>query len=247
MNWVNNFYEKQFSILKDGSKITAYHKNLVTELEKQVNKPIQTILELGAGSGELAITAAQEGYHVTAIELIPSIVKHMEEQAKQTNLNGSLTPICGDFYTVDVPASFDVVLYLDGFGVGSDQDQKRLLQRIASWLKPDGCALIDIYSPWYWIKAAGQQMKIGEAFRKYDYDSEEMRMIDTWWTDSEEEAFYQSLRCYGPADLKLLLENTGLELVGFIPGGGLDYDTMEYHEKLPLNEAMSYRVKLMKR
>jgi len=65
--------------------------------------------------------------------------------------SGSLVAICGDFYEVDVPGPFDVVAYFDGFGIGSDPDQRRLLQRISSWLTPDGCALIDVFAPMMYL------------------------------------------------------------------------------------------------
>jgi len=44
-------------------------------------------------------------------------------------------------YDVDIGGPFDAVCYWDGFGIGDDQDQRRLLRRIAGWLAPDGRAL----------------------------------------------------------------------------------------------------------
>lgn len=41
-------------------------------------------------------------------------------------------------------------LYIDGFGIGEDADQLRILKRINGWLNEDGYALRDIYEPNYW-------------------------------------------------------------------------------------------------
>jgi hypothetical protein len=43
---------------------------------------------------------------------------------------GSLRAIEGDFYETEPPGKFDVVAYFDGFGIGTDEDQRRLLRRI---------------------------------------------------------------------------------------------------------------------
>ncbi|MDY0404091.1 class I SAM-dependent methyltransferase [Virgibacillus sp. 179-BFC.A HS] len=248
MNWVKEFYEKQYQLLKrDGetSTITDYHKNLMLEIEELAGKPFQSMLELGAGGGEVAIVAAQKGYDVTTIELVPALVEHMEKQAQKYESAGSLHAICGDFLQVDVSAAFDVICYIDGFGVGEDQDQIQLLKRIANWLHPDGCALVDIYTPWYWAKHAGQMMRFESFQRKYDYDFEQARMLDTWFTESNTR-YTQSLRCYAPADLKRLLARSGLRLAEIVPGGAMNYETGQYTENVSLGEAMSYRVKLVK-
>lgn len=251
MKWVRNFYEKQYNLLgayHAEPRIESYHYDIVAELEKHAPQPLQTILELGAGTGEVSTAAAIKGYKVTAIELVPELTKKMNQLKRNDNSQGKLTSICGDFYDVVLTDTYDLVIYLDGFGIGTDHDQKHLLQRISHWLHPEGCALIDIYTPWYWSKHAGQQMHFRKFSRRYDYDFDGARMLDTWRThsDSDSDSITQSLRCYTPADLKMLLEGTGLQLVGIIPGGSLNYETGEYREHVPLGEAMTYQAKLEK-
>lgn len=162
--------------------IEAY-VNTLAKVEAYARRPFNAILELGTGSGEFAITAAKKGYHVTAVELVPSLVKHMEKLQKKHMLKGDLTSICGEFYQIELNQTFDMVCYLDGFGTGDDQDQKRLLQRISKWLKSDGCVFIDIYTPWYWSKHAGQEIQFGSLSRKYDYDFARSRMLDSWFDE----------------------------------------------------------------
>ena len=49
---------------------------------------------------------------------------------------------------------------------------------------------------------------------------------DTWWrVDRPEERISQVLRCYTPADLRLLLDGTGLRLDAI---DGFDRDEAEY-------------------
>ena len=48
----------------------------------------------------------------------------------------------------------------------------------------------------------------------------------------------RSLRCYSPADLRLLLEDTGLRLREVRPGGHWDPDARVYTPQVPLARAM---------
>ncbi|QFF99134.1 class I SAM-dependent methyltransferase [Psychrobacillus glaciei] len=246
MEWVKNFYDKQFQLYKDGFKgPNEEHEEILTKIETFASRPFQSILELGAGGGEFAITAAKKGYDVTAVELVTSRIDYMKKLKSELRLIGDLEIIEGDFYKVELDKSFDVICYIDGFVIGDDQDQHKLLKRLSNWLKPDGCILIDIYTPWYWASVAGQKMRTGSTLRKYDFDFMNCRMLDTWF--DEDGKVTQSLRCYSPQDLKMLLENTDLMLVDIKPGGAMNYKTWEYHENVDLNEAMSYMVKLVKK
>jgi hypothetical protein len=52
------------------------------------------------------------------------------------------------------------------------------------------------------------------------FDPVSSTAVDTWWDDSEpDQEITQRLRCYSPADLRLLLEGTGLELHGLLADG----------------------------
>ncbi len=48
------------------------------------------------------------------------------------------------------------------------------------------------------------------------------------------------LRCYSPADLRLLLEGTGLQLVKVESGGMVDYERGQFVATVPLEQAMWY-------
>src|SRR5699024_9851391 len=122
------------------------------------------------------------------------------------------------FYTVDVTETFDVLLYIDGFGVGTDAEQLQLLKRINGWLNEEGVALIDVYQPKYWQKIAGQEMTPfpdSGVRRKYDYDWKNQRMTDTWWEEESPAAhFTQSLACYTPDEIHALCQEANLAIVG---------------------------------
>ncbi len=155
-------------------------------------------------------------------------------------------------FDVTIPQKFDAIIYIDGFGVGSDEDQLKLLKNIKHWLEDDGCALIDIYQPEHWKKADGVEMYLSprnmpHIKRKYSYDFEADIMMDTWWHAKDEELNQtQYLKCYTPDEIYKLCKQAGLNIIGYFPHGAMDYDNMEYHEHASLEECMSYRIKLIK-
>jgi SAM-dependent methyltransferase len=245
-SWVRDFYAKQdewAGVSRD--PVTDMHRKNADIVHRLAGGRIGRVLELGAGGGQNAAALADLGYSVTAVELVPSVAQNTLELAAQPR-KGQLRVIVSDFYEVELPDHFDVVCYWDGFGVGSDDDQRRLLARIADWLAAGGFALLEIYTPWYWAKASGREMELADVCRRYGFDAEGSRMLDTWWPAGREaEAATQSLRCYSPADLGRLLEGTGLALEFVEPRGAYDPVQERFIEDAPLEQAMQYLAKLV--
>ena len=241
MDWVPAFYARQYELLGDAAswEIQSVHRERAALVQELLAPPAR-VLELGAGGGQTAAALADLGYDVVANELLPEVAIRAQSLAEVPR-SGAMTVLPGNFYEIEPGETFDVVSYWDGFGVGSDAEQRRLLRRVRNWLSVRGRALIEIYTPWYWANAAGRTMTVGEAGRRYEFDGRGGRMLDTWWSQSEpERVVTQSLRCYGPADLDLLLEGTALRLVSVTPGGSYDPATGEFDSNAPLERAMSY-------
>lgn len=249
MDRVDDFYRKQyewadrrnrwadFDPMRPDPHVAAVHR-LAGEGPKRV-------LELGAGVGSTAAALAHAGHDVVAIELQPDLVDHTNTLGP-TGDEGSLRAIALDFYEVDPGGPFDVVCYIDGFGIGTDEDQRRLLDRIVSWLSPEGCALIDILTPWYFAETAGNEEEFpeGSGIRyREGYDDEGSRMFEEMWqVGREEDRVTQSLRCYSPADLRSLTEGTGLTLSAIEP-----YEDQWYAQPCSLDVAMLYLARLSRR
>lgn len=240
-----HFYQKQFHLFKDQIDLTTPYLSYVEEIIEQVGQPFNTVLELGAGNGLLARGLSTFDKDITTVELVPEMV----EFAKQFE-TPNVTSLCGSFYDIELTETFDVILYTDGFGIGTDQEQLTLLKRIHNWLEEDGTALIDIYHPNYWKKASGQRMKpMGDSSveREYGYDEKNQRMTDTWWETADPTKRYtQSLKCYTPDEIYALCQEADLEIVAYFPGGAMDFEKRQFNEVVSLSECLSYRVKIQK-
>lgn len=245
MDWALEFYDKQnqwSGCYLD--EVSDAHREKAALIAELAGPGVKRILELGAGGGQMAIAAAELGHTVVAVELVPSLAAHAQRVAASCDAH-NVTVVTGDFYTVALDGPFDVVCYWDGFGLGSDGDQRRLLRRVAEWLTPTGSALIEIATPWYAASVDGRGWAVGEAERQYSFDADGCRWQDAWWPQGQpEEAVQQSIRCYSPADLRMLLAGTGLQLQSVKPGGTMDWAEGVWLPAVPLKQAMRYVAQL---
>jgi SAM-dependent methyltransferase len=223
MDWVRDFYSTTGTWWGAAeARVTERDHRRVARLHAYAggDAPLR-VLELGSGYGTTAVAAARAGHAVTAVE-ITDRARHGADLAADV-APGTLTLVQDDFYAVRLAGRFDAVCYWNGFGIGSDADQRRLLARIAGeWLEPHGVALIDVYNPFVWARWDGdQEHRLPDPERGYAHELREetgfdpvtCTASDTWWdVTAPERRITQTLRCYTPADLRLLLEGTGLAL-----------------------------------
>lgn len=237
MHWSHSFYERQDALTGCyGAPIHPFHTALAARITAHRGQP-GSLLELGEGGRQFAVAAALAGHEVTALDLRAGAGDHTRTLATQHGAN--VRAMTGDFYTADPGGPFDTVCSWDGFGMGEDEDQRFLLSRIARWLTPGGTAYVDVYTPWYWARHAEFTRDTGGYTQTYGFDADGCRMLDTY-APLREEPFTQALRCYSPADLRLLLAGTGLKLEEMWPGGSYDPRAGIFHPETPLGECMTY-------
>ena len=197
------------------SGVLPHHEARAETLRRIAGSPPQRVLELGCGSGGTACACARMGYQVSGVEISPKRVAFARNLIGD-ELDGRLTFCEGDFYSVFLSGPFDVVTYWNGFGVGSDAEQRALLNRVAGeWLSPGGLMLVDVFNPGWWARQSSETSRIDEydAYQRTVYVGLQGRFVDRWWSkEDESDALEQSVRCYSPPDLSLLLEGSGLTL-----------------------------------
>lgn len=167
---------------------------------------------------------------------------------------GTLTVLEADFFEVEFDGKFDIVAYWNGFGIGSDSDQRRLLSRIVSlWLAGNVSILLDVFHPASWLRVAGQEQRVeteraGVCIKHNDFDPIGGRFLDSWTSEDDPtgQAFTQSIRCYTPADLLLLLEGTGLAVkYAEVSGERFSIQSTDATIEAPLGQAWDYLVQLV--
>ena len=132
---------------KDYVGETAYLQSLVTRFAPNSN----TLLELGCGTGRHAVLLAEQGFHVTGVELSQTMLDQAKDRAADllaSSVAGSFEPREGDARTFRCAGKFDCVVSL--FHVVSYQtanaDVQQMFETAAVHLKPSGLFVFDV---WY--------------------------------------------------------------------------------------------------
>ncbi len=172
------------------------------------------------GTGDTAVYLAAAGYQVTALDISE---KNYALLCRIAEKFSGVTAILGDYFTASIPGKFDGVCLFENFGMGADLEQRGLLRRIAAeWLVPGGVVIMDVYHPFGVIRQVGFSHHLDRLehvpgsvamTERYAYDAVLARWIDEWEpVENPAGTRRQSVRCYTPADLLLLLEGTGLKI-----------------------------------
>lgn len=170
------------------------------------------ILEIGAGTGRYSVALANEGYDVTAVELVKynlGILKAKGSSVKAMQGNALNLKKLSDDY-------FDVTLLLGPmYHLFGEADKKQALAEAKRVTKPGGVILVAYCMNEYGV--------LTYAFKEGHMKEcmEEMRLTSDFHTISQKENLYDYMRI---EDINALLEDSGLERIKIIsPDGPSSY------------------------
>ena len=109
------------------------------------------ILELGVGTGRVAVPLAEAGYEVTGVDIDPAMLARARDRASQARALDRLELIEGDLLTahLEKAGSFGLgIIALNSLLLlGDRNDQARALRVLANHLTPGGLAVVDVWLP----------------------------------------------------------------------------------------------------
>ena len=95
------------------------------------------MLDIGFGNGQNLCNFADAGYQTTGVDFS----EKMCELGRKTSPKSEI--ICGDILNLTFPTGhFDVISMISLACQFPPDDARRLLQKVKTWLKPDGCIYI---------------------------------------------------------------------------------------------------------
>lgn len=114
-------------------------------------QPVGSIVDLGSGTGRLAITLAQHSYRPVAVDLSPEMLKVMGEKAASLGLQ--IPRVCANLVELGgfADQSFDHAACLFstlGLIVGADA-RKRFLMHALRILRPGGVFALHVHNRWF--------------------------------------------------------------------------------------------------
>lgn len=104
-----------------------------------------SVLELGAGTGRLALPIAALGHDVTALDISAGML----DRLRDADPHGSVTAVLGDMAGPLPTGPFDVVFvaYNSLFLLTADGHQAKCFAAVAAALAPSGCFVVEAFVP----------------------------------------------------------------------------------------------------
>jgi SAM-dependent methyltransferase len=173
-------------------------------------------LELGIGTGRVAIPLAQRGVRVHGIELSRAMVAELRRRASGHDVGVTV----GDFATTRVDGTFRLVYLVCNTitNLTTQQEQVACFRNAAAHLEPGGCFVVENYVP------ALQRLPPGERYHVFTRTPEHLGIEEydvatqlAWshhtFTTGVDVASFSSLHRYvWPAELDLMAQLAGLRL-----------------------------------
>ena len=173
-------------------------------------------LELGIGTGRIALPLAQRGVPVHGIELSQAMAARLHAKPGGEDIGVTI----GDFATTNVEGSFSVAYLVANtiMNLTTQAAQVACFRNVAAHLEPSGCFVIEVIVP------ALQRLPPGETFYVFDwgethwgieeYDVANQGSISHHFrvVDGKIELRSIPFRYVWPAELDLMAQLAGMEL-----------------------------------
>src|SRR5918996_706360 len=173
-------------------------------------------LELGIGTGRIALPLSQRGVRVRGIELSPAMATQLQAQPGAS----SIVVIIGDFATTKVDGAFTLVYLLRNTitNLTTQDEQVEGFRNAAAHLQPGGCFVIENYIPELRRLPSGETTHVFTATPTHigvgEYDlAAQIEVSNHWWLiDGELKTFSSPHRYVWPSELDLMARLAGLTL-----------------------------------
>ena len=173
-------------------------------------------LELGIGTGRIAVPLAQRGVPVYGIELSNAMVAKLREKPGSEEIGVTI----GDFSTTTVEGTFSLayLVFNTIMNLTTQASQVACFRNVAAHLEPGGCFVIEVEVPGL------QRLPVGETFQVFhggeqswgidEFDVANQGLISHHLSviDGQLERFSVPFRYAWPAELDLMAELAGMTL-----------------------------------
>jgi SAM-dependent methyltransferase len=173
-------------------------------------------LELGIGTGRIALPLAQRGIRVHGIDLSEAMVARLRAKPGSDQIDVTI----GDFATTTVEGRFSVayLVFNTIMNLTSQDEQVACFQNVAAHLQPGGCFVIEVGIPDLQRLPPGETVRAFTVtserlgFDEYDIAAQGLISHHYWIEDGKLEVFAAPFRYVWPAELDLMARLAGMSL-----------------------------------
>jgi len=173
-------------------------------------------LELGIGTGRIALPLSRRGVRVHGIELSPAMVAELQVKPGADSIGVTI----GDFATARVAGTFTLAYLVRNTitNLTTQHEQVACFRNVAAHLEPGGCFVIEVYVPELRRLPPGETIRpfavtpAHLGFEEYDVASQIAFSHHYWVIDGELETFSSPHRYVWPSELDLMARLAGMTL-----------------------------------
>jgi SAM-dependent methyltransferase len=173
-------------------------------------------LELGIGTGRIAIPLSQRGIRVHGIDLSPDMVAQLRAKTGTDDIGVTI----GDFATTKVEGTFTLAYLVANTiaNLTTQDEQVACFSNVAAHLEPGGCFVIEVYIPELQRLPPGETFHAFEVipthlgFEEYDVATQIAFSHHYWVVDGGLETFSAPFRYVWPSELDLMARLAGMTL-----------------------------------
>ena len=173
-------------------------------------------LELGIGTGRIALPLSQRGVVVHGIELSRAMVEQLQTKAGSEEIGVTI----GDFSTARVKGTFTLAYLIRNTitNLTSQEQQVACFRNVAAHLEPGGCFVIEVYVPELRRLPPGETVHAFTVtpahlgFEEYDVATQIAHSHHYWVVDGQLETFSAPFRYVWPSELDLMAQIAGMRL-----------------------------------
>jgi SAM-dependent methyltransferase len=173
-------------------------------------------LELGIGTGRIALPLSQRGVRVHGIELSTAMVTQLRSKPGSDDIGVTI----GDFATAMVGGAFTLAYLVRNTitNLTTQEEQIACFRNVAAHLEPGGTFVIEVYVPELQRLPPGETIHVFTAtpthigFEEYDLAKQIAFSHHYWVLDGELETFSTPHRYVWPSELDLMAQLAGMTL-----------------------------------
>jgi SAM-dependent methyltransferase len=173
-------------------------------------------LELGIGTGRMALPLARRGVRVHGIDLSEAMVARLRAKPGAERIGVTV----GDFATTTVDGSFSVayLVFNTIMNLTTQDEQVACFRNVAAHLEPGGSFVIEVVVPALRRLPAGETVRAFTVtpahlgFEEYDVVTQVALSHHYWVVDGQLETFSAPFRYVWPSELDLMARLAGMSL-----------------------------------
>jgi SAM-dependent methyltransferase len=173
-------------------------------------------LELGIGTGRIAIPLSQRGVRVHGIDLSPAMVAQLRAKPGADDIGVTV----GDFATTRVGGTFKLAYLVRNtiMNLTTLDEQIACFRNVAAQLEPGGCLVIEVVVPALRRLPPGETVRAFTVtpahlgFEEYDVVTQIAFSHHYWVVDGQLETFSAPFRYVWPSELDLMARLAGMSL-----------------------------------